>query len=65
MKAKTRYAKKIEDIFRAKKEFRKERAKLPFEEKINIVVRLQQIASEAAAFTRKGKSRKPWKIDID
>jgi hypothetical protein len=65
METKTRYAKKMEDIFKAKKEFRKERAKLPFEEKIKIVVRLQQIAAEAAACANKKESRKPWKIDID
>jgi hypothetical protein len=64
MQAKTRYAKKMEDIFRAKLEFRKERARLPFEEKIKILVRLQQIASEVASSTGKEETRKPWNIDI-
>lgn len=35
---------RIEDIFRAKEERRKMLAKLPFEEKIEIVKRLQTVA---------------------
>ncbi len=36
--------KKIEDLFKVKELFHKEQAKLPFEEKIKILVRLQKIA---------------------
>ncbi len=55
----------MEDIFKAKAEFRKERAKLPFEEKIKILVKLQQIAYEAALASGKREARTPWKLDID
>ena len=34
----------IDTIFKAKQEFHKNRAKIPFEEKIVILVKLQQIA---------------------
>jgi len=46
-------------IFRAKADRRRELARLPFEEKIRIVVRLQKIAADIR------KARKPlvWKID--
>jgi hypothetical protein len=37
---------RIEDIFRAKKQRRKELAKLPFHEKIEIVKRLQTMSSK-------------------
>ena len=37
---------KVEEIFRAKQRRRKELAKLPFEEKIEIVKRLQTVATE-------------------
>ena len=35
---------KIDGLFKAKERFHKERAKLPFEEKIQILFRLQEIA---------------------
>jgi hypothetical protein len=38
--------KDMEPIFTSKKKFHKDRAKLPFEEKIRIVVQLQHIARE-------------------
>lgn len=67
MPNKTTYPNKkiMEDIFKAKAEFRKERAKLPFEEKIKILVKLQQIAYEAALASGKREARTPWKIDFD
>jgi hypothetical protein len=38
----------MEIIFTSKKKFHKNRAKLPFEEKIRIVVQLQHIAREVS-----------------
>jgi hypothetical protein len=46
-------------IFRAKAARRRELARLPFEEKIRIVVRLQKIAADI----RKVQRRNVWKID--
>jgi len=53
----------MDDIFKQKAEERKRRAKLPFEEKIKTVVRLQRRHAEIA----KAAGRKPprvWDIDI-
>ncbi|HOV21093.1 MAG TPA: hypothetical protein P5150_06025 [Candidatus Ratteibacteria bacterium] len=53
--------KKIKELFKAKKLFHKEMAKIPFEEKIKIVVRLQNIVNELK--TNKGRRKKRvWKI---
>jgi hypothetical protein len=46
-------------IFRAKTVRRRQLARLPFEEKIRIVVRLQKIA----AGVRKDRRNRVWKID--
>jgi hypothetical protein len=46
-------------IFRAKAVRRQELARLPFEEKIRIVVRLQRIAADI----RKGQRPTVWKLD--
>lgn len=59
----SRYRKRLEEIFQAKEEFRKERAKLPIEEKIKILVRLQEIANEAAKTTGRREPRPIWPID--
>jgi len=55
-----RNKKTIKDLFRAKKERRKNLAKLPIEEKVKILVRLQKLA--APLLLAQGLSRKPWKI---
>jgi hypothetical protein len=46
-------------IFSAKEARRRELARLPFEEKIRIVVRLQKIAADI----RKSPKPKIWKLD--
>jgi hypothetical protein len=48
-----------EQIFYEKKNFHKERAKLPIEEKIKILVKLQKIGIEA---NKKMKHKKVWEI---
>lgn len=50
-----------EAVFRAKAERRRQLAELPFDEKIEIVVKLQQIAYELT--TASGRpARKPWGV---
>ncbi|HLP59907.1 MAG TPA: hypothetical protein VK186_13790 [Candidatus Deferrimicrobium sp.] len=58
-----KYKKRLEEIFQAKEEFRKERSKLPIEEKIKILVQLQEIANEAAKATGRREPRPIWPID--
>lgn len=55
-----RNKKTVEDLFRAKEERRRSLAKLPIEEKIKILVRMQKLA--APLLLARGLSRKPWKI---
>lgn len=52
---------KAKALFEAKKRFHKEMAKLPFEEKIEILVRLQEIAYEIIPIKAK-KHCRVWKI---
>lgn len=52
--------KKIEDIFKTKEEYHQHLARLPFEEKIKILVRLQEIAKGFPSFSKKKKV--VWKI---
>jgi hypothetical protein len=40
--------KALEDLFESKAQFHRDRAKLPFEEKIEIVVKLQRLAKEVS-----------------
>jgi hypothetical protein len=51
-----------EAIFRKKQARRGEMAKLSFEEKIKILVRLQHLASAVSEELR-GHSRKPWPLE--
>jgi len=53
---------KIEDLFREKELFHKERAKLSFEEKIRILVRLQKIAQTIQPSSK--KKQMVWKISF-
>jgi hypothetical protein len=46
-------------VFKAKAERRLKLARLPFEEKIRIIVRLQEIA----AAIRKSQKQKVWRLD--
>ncbi len=61
MKDKYKAKSKIQDLFKAKELYHKELAKLPFEEKIEIVVRLQEIVNDMTYHTGKNK-RKVWRI---
>ena len=53
---------KMEDIFREKRLFHKERARLPFEEKIKILVQLQQLANDIPRNSKSKELRRVWKI---
>ncbi|MEW6200763.1 MAG: hypothetical protein AB1546_02220 [bacterium] len=48
------------ELFESKERFHKERAKMPFEEKIKILVRLQKIASSIRNDPE--EKRRVWKI---
>ncbi|MCK5058728.1 MAG: hypothetical protein KAT34_18910 [Candidatus Aminicenantes bacterium] len=53
----------METIFTSKKKFHKNRAKLPFEEKIRIVIKLQQLANEISKRKKHQHTTLPvWKI---
>ncbi|MEO8210668.1 MAG: hypothetical protein ABI840_08895 [bacterium] len=60
MKIKKEYKKVIENIFEAKKEFHKEKSKLPIEEKIKILLKLQEISIKANPDKMRGK--RVWDI---
>jgi hypothetical protein len=49
-------------IFRHKRERRQSLAALPIEEKIQILIRLQEIAGEIS-WAARGVKRQPWKTD--
>ena len=49
----------IKDLFKAKELFHKELAKLPFEEKIKILIRLQKIADGIQTSSK--KKQRIWK----
>ncbi len=60
--------KTLEDLFESKARFHRDRAKLPFEEKIEIVVKLQRLAkevSEVSPFKKTGNesSLPVWILD--
>ena len=61
MRNKIKVPAKIEKLFQAKNLFHKEMAKLSFEEKIEILVKLQKIANDIRSANGK-KQRKVWKI---
>jgi len=52
--------KTIDALFQAKQKRRRELAKLSIEEKVKILVKLQQIASPI--LLARGLKKKPWKI---
>ena len=49
----------VEDLFRAKKERRQRLARLPFEEKIEIVKKLQPVSRGARSEARRPAQTKP------
>lgn len=48
----------VEDLFRAKKERRQRLAQLPFEQKIEIVKKLQTVSREVRAAIREDRGRR-------
>lgn len=60
MKSKIVSEKTINSIFRAKESFHQKMAKLPIEQKIEMLVRLQELASNIHPHSR--KKRWIWKI---
>jgi len=60
MKNEDELNKKIQNIFREKELFHLERAKLPFEEKIKVLVRLQKIAQTVR--NSPDKNQMVWRI---
>ncbi|MBI5788039.1 MAG: hypothetical protein HZA78_04190 [Candidatus Schekmanbacteria bacterium] len=61
MRNKTVNTSEVEKLFMGKALFHKERAKLPFEKKIEVLVKLQQLASEIKSTGAK-KAGKVWGI---
>jgi len=60
MRIKKEYKEVIVNIFESKKEFHKEKSKLPIEEKIKILLKLQEIAIKANPGKMEGK--RVWDI---
>jgi hypothetical protein len=52
----------IQKIFKAKEQFHKDRAKLPIEEKIKILVELQKLAIDIPTASRVSKFKMVWRI---
>ena len=52
----------VQKIFKAKEQFHKDRAKLPIEEKIKILVELQKLAIEIPTASKESRFRMVWKI---
>ena len=61
MKSRDQFKTKIENLFKEKELFHKELAKLSFEEKIKILVRLQKIAQAIQPSSK--KKQMVWKIE--
>ena len=52
----------VKEIFVSKKQFHREQAKLPIEEKIRILIELQKMAVKTRKQDSKDKLRHVWKI---
>jgi len=52
----------IQKLFNQKKQFHHNRAKLPIEEKIRILVELQKMAIDIPTPSRKARYKKIWEI---
>ncbi len=52
----------VQKLFRAKEQYHKDRAKLPIEEKIRILVELQKMAIDIPSASKKYRFRKVWEI---
>ncbi|MFZ1320715.1 MAG: hypothetical protein WAT71_04090 [Ignavibacteria bacterium] len=60
MKNKNELPEEIENIFKSKKDYHKDKSKLPIEEKIKILVKLQKMAIKANPV--KNSNKQVWKI---
>jgi hypothetical protein len=52
----------IQKIFKAKEHFHKDRAKLPIEEKIKILVELQKLAIDIPTASKENRFKMVWNI---
>lgn len=52
----------IQKIFKAKEHFHKDRAKLPIEEKIKILVELQKLAIDIPTTSKENRFKMVWNI---
>jgi hypothetical protein len=52
----------IQRIFKAKEQFHKDRAKLPIEEKIKILVELQKLAIDIPTAAKENRFKMVWNI---
>lgn len=52
----------VQKIFKAKEQFHKDRAKLPIEEKIKILVELQKLAIDIPTASKENRFKMVWKI---
>lgn len=52
----------IQKIFKAKEEFHRERARLPIEEKIRILVELQKMAIDIPTVSKERRFKRVWEI---
>jgi len=53
---------KIKDLFKVKESFHRELAKISFEEKIKILIRLQKITDDIQTSSKKKWRKRIWKI---
>ncbi len=61
MKGKQKVPRKTQELFEGKERYHKDLARLPFEEKIEILVKLQKMANELRNLKGQ-KERRVWKI---
>lgn len=52
----------VQKIFKAKEQFHKDRARLPIEEKIKILVELQKLAIDIPTASKENRFKMVWKI---
>lgn len=52
----------VQKIFKSKEQYHKDRAKLPIEEKIKILVELQKLAIEIPTASKENRFRRVWTI---
>jgi len=52
----------IHKLFKAKEQFHRERARLPIEEKIKILVELQKMAIDIPTTSNKNRFKRVWEI---